>query len=64
MVVPIFNIITIKTIIMKYIKLFIIECLFFTKPFEGNPIPNWLIAIVAWINIYIITIGIQHILTS
>lgn len=49
---------------MKYIKLFIIECLFFTKPFEGNPIPNWLIAIVAWINIYIITIGIQHILTS
>jgi len=38
------------------LKAFVIECLFFTKPFAGSIIPNFLLAIFAWLNIGVIVL--------
>mgnify|MGYP001594513882 CR=1 FL=1 len=48
----------------EHIKVYFIECLFFGKPKEGNPIPNYLLAVASWINILIIIISLIHLLNK
>jgi hypothetical protein len=47
----------------QILKDFITECLLFGKPFSGY-VPNFLIGLVAWIDIAIIVNCIQIILTK
>lgn len=35
---------------MKILKIFITECMFFTKPHDGLFIKNWVYGIFAWLN--------------
>lgn len=44
---------------MKNLKAFITECLFFGKPTEGE-LPNWILAVMAWTDIFIICYGLFH----
>ena len=40
--------------IAKETEFFIVECMLFTKPLDGVPIPNFILGIVAWLQVGII----------
>lgn len=44
--------------IIKTLRDFTVECLFFMNPMEGTPIPNFALGVVAWWNIYVIAVAI------
>ena len=48
---------------MNNLKLFVIECLLFTKANEGYPIKNWMLAIFAWLQIFVIVTGVLSIIS-
>lgn len=49
---------------IQNIKDFIFECLLFGKPLEGHIIKNWILAVFAWLNIFVIILRVISIINK